>query len=186
MALREFSWLNVAFGFLLAAILLVVGTVVLAAIIVAFPDRTVLTGKSDFIYMFPAMLLAGMMFFAWKCPGPGRIVETPPFTIGIILVWPAIAAMALLGGGQSWVAFFAFEGLFITTLVGFAVFFAIYTEAKAPPQAKTTWPIDRPASFGWMGSRGVPINKVMMYAGLERGGPEEERPDTFVRMKTKE
>lgn len=184
--MREFSWLDVVFGIFLAAILLLVATVVMSVILIAFPDRTVLAGDLDFIYPFPAILLAGMAFLAWKYPGPGRIVEVPLLTIAAILVWPAIAAFALFAGASEQLTLLAFGGLFITTLIGFAAFFSIFTEAGNAPRTKTTWPIDRPASFGWMGPRGVPINKVMMYAGLERGDTEEERPDTFVRMKTKE
>lgn len=183
--MREFSWLDVVFGVFLGAILLFVGTMVLTAVLMLFPDRTLLAGKLDFIYFFPIMLLAGMAFLAWRYPGPGQIVENPLLTISAILVWPGIATGFALAGVPSPVAFVAFEGLFVTTLIGFAVFFAIFTEVKKSPVLKTSWPIDRPASFGWMGSKGVPINKIMMYAGLERGGTEEERPDTFVRMKTR-
>lgn len=184
--MREFAWTDFIFGFILAGILIFVETLVLTVAFMAFPDRTVLTGGLDFIYLLPVVLLAGMAFLAWKYPGPGRIVEVPLLTIAAMLVWPAIAAFVLFAGASEQLTFLAFEGLFITTLIGFAAFFSIFTEARKAPETKTTWPIDRPASFGWMGSRGVPINKVMMYAGLERGGPEEERPDTFVRMKTKE
>lgn len=185
--MRDFSWLDVSFGFFLAALLLGVATVVMSFVAVALPDGMIFTGSLDFIYLLPAFLAAGMAFFAWKCPGPGRIVEAPALTLAAISVWPLLAAFSGAGVLPSWVAFFAFQGLFVTTLVGFAVFFAVYSETKkGPQQDKTTWPLDRPASFGWMGSRGVPINKVMMYAGLERGDTEEERPDTFVRMKTKE
>lgn len=184
--MRDLSWLEVVSGVFLAAVLLIAVTVVMSVATIAFPDSTVLTSKLDFVYLFPAFLAAGMAFFAWKYPGPGHIVEMPLLTVAAILVWPVIAAVALSSGASSSIVGTAFTGLLVTTLVGFAVFYAIYTEAKKAPKAKTTWPLDRPASFGWMGSRGVPINKVMMYAGIERGGPEEERPDTFVRMKTKE
>ena len=184
--MREFSWFDVVFGVILGAILLFAGTMVATAVLMAFPDRTLLAGKHDFIYLSPVILLAGMAFLAWRYPGPGRIVERPLLMILAVIVWPAIAAVMDFLGTASSVVFIAFEGLFLTTLLGFAIFFAVYTEARESPAQETSWPIDRPASFGWMGSKGVPINKVMMYAGLERGGTEEERPDTFVRMKMKE
>lgn len=184
--MRDFSWLDVVFGFFLAALLLGAATVVLSFVAVALPDGMIFTGRLDFIYLLPAFLAAGMAFFAWKCPGPGRIVEVPALTLAAISVWLLLAALTGAGVLPSWVAFLAFQGLFVTTLVGFAVFFAIYSEAKKVPQAKTTWPIDRPASSGWWGMRAFPRNQGMVYAGLQRGGTEEHVPDTIVRMKTKE
>jgi len=130
---------------------------------------------------------AGMLVLARLYPGPGLIVEKPLLAIAAFISLPLLAgilaAMDMFPFDAPWYFPVMFYGVFPSSMIGFAVFFAIVSEARKSSQTGTMWPIPRPASSQG-GLYALPRDKAKVYAGLERGGPEEQRPDTFTRMKT--
>ncbi len=183
MALRDFNWIDVPFGLFVASLIAVGPVIVMFGGVVG-----------DLILLLvPAAWAVGILVLAWRYPGPGRIVEKPLFALAALLALPLLVGVLAIPGVSPWstnwdawlwaVIIFGFGP---SMAIGFAVLFAIHSEAARHlrPQ-RTGWPIVRPAGSQG-GMHGVLTGEVKVVAGLERAGPEEQRPDTFVRMKTKD
>lgn len=188
--MREINPLDILFGLFLAAIVVMVSGTVAGVIVFVVLDYGVSEGMVALLAISGMTLVAGMLVLASLYPGPGRIVERPLLAFAAFISLPSLSAVCLVTGvihnDVSWYVTILFLGVFPSALMGFAVLFAILMEAQGYSTTKTRWPIDRPASAGGWGLRNIPRNQGMVYAGLARGGPEEQVPDTYVRMKTNE
>ncbi len=193
MALRDFNWIDIPFGLFVAGLVSFFSFMV-AMVILVFILGNELGEVFWWVFMsVPAAWAAGMVVLAWRYPGPGRIVERPMLAAAAFLALPmiivAFTAFSVFSGDIGWDAMLLFTliyGFGPSLLFGFVVFFAIHSEAvrRVRPQ-RVSWPIIRPAG-SQAGAHGVLPGEAKVIAGLERGGPEEQRPDTFVRMKTRD
>jgi len=193
MALRDFNWIDIPFGLFVAGVIAFISfTVTIIAFVFILGNEF---GEVAWWVLMsaPAAWALGMVVLAWRYPGPGRIIERPMFAAGAFLALPmavvAFTAFSVFSGDIGWgtmVLFTLMLGFGPSLLFGFVVLFAIHSEAvrRVRPQ-RVSWPIVRPAGSQG-GALGVLPREAKVIAGLERGGTEEQRPDTFIRMKTKD
>lgn len=193
MALRDFNWIDIPFGLFVAGLIaLFSSTAAMVTLVFILGNEF---GEVDWwLFMsVPAAWAVGVVVLAWRYPGPGRIVERPMFAAGAFLALPmivgAVTAFSVYSGDIGWDTMLLFTlicGFGPSLLFGFVVLFAIHSEAvrRVRPQ-RVSWPIVRPAGSQG-GMHGVLPGEAKVIAGLERGGTEEQRPDTFIRMKTRD
>jgi len=194
MALRDFNWIDIPFGLFVAGVIAFCSFTVTMTMLVVILGNEFTGAVAWWIFMAaPAAWAVGMGVLAWRYPGPGRIVERPLFAAAAFLALPmivvAFTAFSVFSGDIGWDTVLLFTLIFgfsPSLLFGFVVLFAIHSEAvrRVRPQ-RVSWPIVRPAGSQG-GALGVLPGQAKVIAGLERGGTEEQRPDTFIRMKTKD
>lgn len=187
--MRDINVVDIPFGLFLA------GIVSLASVAVGLIIAVVILGNSfseamDVVMIAPCIaLVGGMLVLARIHPGPGRVVERPLLAVAAFLALPMLAVVLTALGVFQWAVAWHFPILFYGLLpsagIGFAVLFSIVSEARSTHAPRGDWRLVRPASSQG-GLQAIPRGEVKVFAGLERGGPEEERPDTYVRMKTRE
>lgn len=193
MALRDFNWIDIPFGLFVAG-LIALGSATVAMIIMVPILGNEFSQAAYLIFpVVPAAWAVGILVLAWRYPGPGRIVERPLLALAALLALPLLVGVLAIPGvfpwstnWDTWLWAVMISGFGSSLAIGFAVLFAIYSEAVRHfrPQ-RTSWPTARPAGSQG-GMHGVLTGEAKVVAGLERAGPEEQRPDTFVRMKTRD
>jgi len=192
-ALRDFNWIDIPFGFFMAGLIAFCSFTVAMIIIVPILGNEFWQAANVIFAVVPAAWAVGILVLAWRYPGPGPIVEKPWLALAALLALPllvgVLAAPGLFSWSTNWDAWLwavTYLGFSPSLAIGFVALFATYSEAARHfrPQ-RTSWPVARPAGSQG-GIHGVLTGEAKVVAGLERGGPEEERPDTFVRMKTKD